>query len=1233
VSPLGSHSTSNTPPRAGSLRSIGSLALLVSALGVLLAAGLLLLPASASALTYESQGIFGAANQPSFLKAEGLAVDQSNGDLLAIDAPAGTVSRWNPDGTAANFAALTSTNVIDGHAGEADATPQNGLTFGGPSEVQVAVDNSGGETDGNIYVTDEFDKVIDIFSEEGAYLGQLTKYKAGEHGEGSETAFSAPCGVAVDPDGNVYVGDYPSQVHKYEPAGPVPGTADNTLNFAATEPCTLAAGAGPSAGSAFVATFGGAVKKFDGSSGEPKYTVSPEINTTVTVNPASGNLFVAKGLKVLEYDASGPSAPSAPDSEITVGSKVFGIAVDEETGTVYVAREGATQIEVWAPLLTPEAVTGEANPVGLSSATLHGEVNPNGLPLETCFFRYGETKSYGEIAPCEEPDAAEVGEGLAFVSVHADVEGLEGGTIYHFCLVAENANGPSNCEDETLKTPGPQIRNEAASQVSAGGARITGEVNPNGEATSFVVQYVSDQKFNLTEYAEATTVPLSPKAVGSGSSLVEVSQQLSNLAPDTAYHFRIVASNAAATNQGPDRTFTTLAEAPPALPDGRAYEMVSPPQKAGEVFPPEPGGEIGGSCAVECLPGSSLPMAPMQARPDGEEVLYVGQAFSAGLASGVDQYLGSRGPGGWETEGLSSALFEYQENQGYKAASEDLSRSLIYQISPALSADAPSSEGKSYANLYLREGGALEPLVAQAPPHRTPGVIPTETRFEIAFGGANAGSGLVAPFSHIVFAANDALSGATAFAPAAPEIEAGQQCKFFGADCNLYEWAEGELRLVNVLPGKTAAPRAVIGSRSSKEEPPAVDHAISDDGSRIFWSDAAGQVFVRIDGEETREVEAPGRFLTANPEGTKVLLGGGCLYDLEAEPAQACEDLSEGEGGFQGILGASEDLARIYFVDTAELSEEENENGEEAEEGEPNLYLWQEGDLTYIGTLLGVDNASSGIGDWQPSAARRTAQVSPDGGFLAFRSKAELTGYDNTVSGASRCKKQGDNSPLCNEVFEYEAEAGELICVSCNPSGQRPIGESNLSIIKETVAIAAAPFPAPHNLTTAGQGRIFFESQDSLTPRDTNAGVQDVYEWEPDGVGSCERPGGCVYLVSSGGALDDSMFLASTPSGDDAFLITREQLVLVDRNDQLDLYDARVGGGIPSETEALRAECQGEACQPAAAAPNDPTPSSSSFNGAGNVNEKPKHKHHRKKHKRKRHVHKRAAKHHRGGAK
>jgi hypothetical protein len=1143
-----------------------------------------------------------------------VSLSGGSGCAVATQTPgiASKVRRFNPDGTPDDFSGLAG-NALDGLS-----------LSGNPREVQIAIDSACAEhepplteltsptcaefdpADGDIYVPQSTRELVDVFGANGSLLGQLSESSGG--------VFGGPtCGVGVDPVGAVYVSDASGKVHKFVPSVNPPVKADNTASFTSVgEPCTLAAGTGASSGSIFVDRAAGELFKLNSSTGV-KTEVGPIATgvTTVTVDPITGHLFAAKGSEVVEYDVSGSSASVV--SSFDVDHEVQGIAARE--GTVYVARRGSSQVEVWGEIVPPKIVTEAASPVGTASATLRGTVNPEGLPLksnpsEGCFFAWGETKSYGNLAPCEAPDAAEVGEGESPVAVHAEISGLKAGTAYRFRLLAANVFGLfESDEDEELTTLGPRIRGEAVSQIATTAAAIEGEVDPAGEATSFAVQYVDAADFQKSGYNKAISQPVPAEAIGSGSGFVPVAQQLAGLEAGTAYHFRIVATNPTATSQGPDETFATFAQPPAGLPDGRAYEMVSPPQKAGEVFPPEPAQLLGSSCPGECMPGVNQPSAPMQSAPDGNAVLFEGQPFSGGLAAGANEYLASRSGAGWGTEGLSAPLFAQSENQGYKAFSEDLGRAIIYQIEPALTPSAPTdSEGHSFANLYLREAdGALQPLVGEAPPNRSAGRLSLNTRFDIVYGGANAGSTLVPAFSHIVFAANDALTEESAFAPEAPEVEGAGEASTgctVGEECNLYEWSGGQLSLINVLPGNSAAAPGVIGSRPSNSEPPASDNAVSADGSRIFWSDASGQLYVRIEGEETREIEDPGRFLDASTDGAKVLLGDGCLYDVEAK---SCEDLSEGEGGFQGILGASEDLSRVYFIDTKALSEEENANEEEAEKGQFNLYFWDEGAVSFIGTLLEGDNSIAAlpqdrIGTWRPSSARRTAQVSPDGRFLAFMSRARLTGYDNTVSGRTKC---GNNKPAaCLEVFEYDAEAGELSCASCNPSGQRPAGESNLSLIKEQVAIAAAPFPALHNLTPDGQGRLFFESQDALSPKDANGHIQDVYEWEPAGVGSCERQGGCVYLISSGEAEQDSMFLNSSPSGDDAFFVTRERLLPRDKNDQLDLYDARAPHA-PGEAlgfpEELTPPCEGEACKgPSSAPPALPGPASSTFSGPGN---------------------------------
>jgi hypothetical protein len=170
-------------------------------------------------------GNFGVESEPLFEEAQALAVDQQSGDLLVIDRAAGTLSRFHEDGTVSNFSAL-GVNVI------------SGFDFGNfvdPGEVQVAVDSSGGATDGDIYVTEPGTsaKSVDIFDRNGNSVGQLT--------ESSEGSFNEPCGVSVDSLGNVYVGDFSGKIHKFENP-PVDGESTE-LSF--SQDCTLAAGDGP----------------------------------------------------------------------------------------------------------------------------------------------------------------------------------------------------------------------------------------------------------------------------------------------------------------------------------------------------------------------------------------------------------------------------------------------------------------------------------------------------------------------------------------------------------------------------------------------------------------------------------------------------------------------------------------------------------------------------------------------------------------------------------------------------------------------------------------------------------------------------------------------------------------------------------------------------------------------------------------------------------------------------
>jgi hypothetical protein len=766
----------------------------------------------------------------------------------------------------------------------------------------------------------------------------------------------------------------------------------------------------------------------------------------------------------------------------------------------------------------------------------------------------------------------------------------------------------------------PKVESESVSRVTATTATLGAQINPRGSDTRYAFQYITEAAWQANEpadrFAGAEEAPPGGGALGSGQEALGAAAPITGLLPDTAYRYRAVATSHCSSEDkekvcegtGPDQLFRTFPAQAPGLPDERAWELVSPADKhGGEVMAAEP---LISSCNGLCKPGfRSLPF-PLQSAPDGEAIAYKGQSFFGGEgAVNENEYIARRSPSGWQTKTMSPVL--QQSLGGHEAFDPGLTRGLIFQSkgSPALSPDAPSG----YANLYTQSTAdplALSPLLAAEPPNRLPG------NFELTYAGASA------DLSRVFFSANDALSEETPFAPQAEDGGVGKD--------NLYEWVAGGLHLVNVAPGNAAAtPGAAFGARGEGTGVgDSLFHAISTDGSRAFWSDEAGQVYVRENAESTKAIPDPGKFLSASADGSKVLLTDGHVYDLETE---ATTDLTEGKGGFLGILGQSEDFSHLYFVDTAVLDEAPSGEGEVAKAGKDNLYSREEGSARFVATLAAQDNGQSG-GDWASSpSSRRTAEASPDGSWVAFLSQAPLTGYDNTCKSFNGNSQEYEIGP-CSEAFLYDSATDSLACASCNPTGERPLG---LSVLRR-IADAPASLPQPRYLSD--EGRLFFDSRDSLSSADTNDGVEDVYQYEPEGVGSCKRQSGCVNLISAGHEPVDSNFLAADPSGKNVFFTTRDQLTLKDRDELIDLYDARAGGGIAAETETARTECQGEACQGAVSPPNDPTPGSSSFEGAGNVEErkaakKHKKKKHAKKHKNGKHAHKRAAKHNRGGAK
>jgi hypothetical protein len=739
----------------------------------------------------------------------------------------------------------------------------------------------------------------------------------------------------------------------------------------------------------------------------------------------------------------------------------------------------------------------------------------------------------------------------------------------------------------------PTIEGESFSDVGSSSATLQAQISAGGSLSSFHFEYGP-----TVAYGSSTPV----EGLGSGSANVGVLARLSGLQPDAAYHFRVLATNELGTTTGADATFTTLPVGLLGLPDNRGYEMVSPVANAdGNVYEPhifEMNGYLG------YAENSEL---PFQAAADGNAVAYpadpstTGGTGSTGSSFG-NEYLAMRAPGGgWTAGNIEPPSANGTEEPIYEAFSSDLSVGILFWTSKFPL--TPGAPGGRYHILYARTSsdGSYHPFFTITPPSRGPEEFGSYEVFHspTAQEGALVYAGASSNLEHTLFLANDALTpNATENPPTAEQND-------------LYDSVGGQLRLVNVLPNGTAEPNAIFGSPIEPPEPPTgnspdFSHVISNDGSRIFWTDLnTGDLYVRENATTTVQVDAAvgggGRFWTASADGSKAFFTkGGDLYEYNVDGGQTT-DLTLG-GEVQGVVGASEDGSYVYFAAKGALAPGATpqvcEPTEQTSTG-CNLYVLHEGESPkLIAKLSGGDNFvrpmsfNESFGDWRPGLGNRTAEVTPDGRHLVFMSRQNITGYESQAR---------------QEVYVYDAtlpvSSGNPVCASCNPSGEPPAQPYS--------AILSPSYSNTHMQRWISEdgSRVFFDSTEALVPQDTNGQARhtscaqegcaglDVYEWERDGAGSCRRSGGCIYLLSSGTGTDNSYFADASANGNDVFIATRSQLTPQDQGNTFGMYDVRVDAPKPPSPPA----CAGSGCQGVPPAPPIfATPPSTTFNGVGN---------------------------------
>src|SRR3984957_1728992 len=319
------------------------------------------------------------------------------------------------------------------------------------------------------------------------------------------------------------------------------------------------------------------------------------------------------------------------------------------------------------------------------------------------------------------------------------------------------------------------------------------------------------------------------------------------------------------------------------LPDGRIYEQVTPKEKYGsDVYqPPVSFTSTGfaGQYAEEHKQANSTIETTLtfQAAADGDGLAFAAAPTVGGNASqgggGGNEYLARRSASGWSEsvlspEGYPSSLFQ--------AFSPDLTKAFVNSVEP-LSPTAPGfgealSYYGSYDVLYTVDPAANSespPFFPTKPPYRSVNGFGTTGPIKQTGPGNNAGDrashsgylafeGASADDSHLLFAANDALTDASEGRPAA---EGGSGSEF-ETENNLYDSVDGRLRLVNVLPDGTTHANAAFGGVEESgfnEKRNTLSHAISADGSRIFWTDlSAGRVYMRENDTQPQSASSEG---------------------------------------------------------------------------------------------------------------------------------------------------------------------------------------------------------------------------------------------------------------------------------------------------------------------------------------------------------------------------------------
>ena len=943
---------------------------------------------------------------------------------------------------------------------------------------------------------------------------------------------------------------------------------------------------------------------------------------------AKGDVYLANGESVGAFASDGVLIQRVA---LPAGAQGAGVAIDSRSGDVYVSDGAAGQVDVLRPAgVGAPAIDGvSAQVLSSGSARLVARVDPDGGDTHVVF-EYGTASCLQAASACQDvPGSPEdVGGGFGDQATQATLTGLAPDTTYYYRALAHSAYG------------------DAESALSA--------------QTFFTTLPSSAGKLADSREWELVSPPRK-EGLLEGISAGEPGAVIQSSADGAAITFGAPDSGPAGEVQGNRSIQTTQFLSVRGQREWSTQDITTPHEKGEGTVPGEPpeyqafSPDLSLSLvepeAKLAYPVEALPLSPLaEDEMQREKTIYLRadpplspgaeQQSSYDAAQGNSAYLA---PGYFPliTRGDDSAGSAFGQSLVFNDASANLDH-VVFKSQVPLTAAAT---GEGLYEWNAEQPGELE-LVSLLPESQ-------ESAPEAILGGFHDYRGAISE------------SGAHVFFTGAYEKEvetrSGEKELLFNEAAYLLMRASQQAKTIqiNKVQGEGLSEPGPL-ELGDEELDQARFQIASRDGSRVFFKDT-WRLTEQAKLHPTEEYHPADLYEYALTPGQDT----GTLTDLTVDqnPGESADVLGTIPGiGESSCDQGSNEPCYVYFVANGVLAAgatpgdcPERETLEQPLHGLTcNLYvsesLPQEPGVhttTFIATLSAEDAPNWDAGPKTPSGndtgdlAYMTARVSPNGRYLAFMSQRGLTGYDNEDLSS---KQPGER--MDEEVYLYDASEGRLLCASCDPQEEghrRPEGVldtveagEGLGLLVDRPKIwedrwlsGSIPGWTPLDVESAiyqsrylsDNGRLFFNSADALLPEDRNhrsetidgteaqVGAEDVYQYEPQGTGTCQQASGCVSLISSADASDqhESAFLDASENGNDAFFLTSEKLVSSQVEPAFEVYDARVCDTehsepcLPAPPPPPPAECAGEACKaPAPAPPTFPTSATATFTGPDN---------------------------------